>query len=133
MSATTTTTAKAATAVTFKKLPGVVAITRGIVIGDATMFSELDDGSLKPLPVIRHGIRGTQNVDMDGKDSTAGTTKRREVSNIQVTDSAKADPAAVALIVRFGIRFAPWATCRCSSPRARRTARKTPTPCATAS
>ena len=107
MSATATITAKAAAAVTFKKLPGVVAITRGIVIGDATMFSELGDGSVTPLPVIRHGIRGTQNVDMDGKDSTAGTTKRREVSNIQVTDSAKADPAAVALIVRFGIRFAP--------------------------
>lgn len=102
MSDTTTTKA-----VTFKKLPGVIAITRGIVIGDAVMYSELADGSLQPLPVIRHGIRGTQNVDLDGKEGTAGATKRREVSNIQVTDSAKADPAAVALVVRFGVRFAP--------------------------
>lgn len=101
MSATTT------APVTFKKLPGVVAITRGIVCGDAVMLSELADGSTRPLPVIRHGIRGTQNVDQEGKDSTSGTTKRREVSNIQVTDSAKADPAAAALLVRFGLRFAP--------------------------
>lgn len=90
----------------FKKLPGVVALTRGIVIGDATMFSELSDGSSKPLPVIRHGIRGTQNVHMEGKQGTSGTIKRREVSNIQTTDSAKSDPDAVALVVRFGVRFA---------------------------
>lgn len=91
---------------TFKKLPGVVALTRGIVLGDALMYSELDDGGKIPLPVIRHGIRGTQNVDADGKGGTSGNAVRREVSNIQVTDSAKADPAASALIVRFGIRFA---------------------------
>lgn len=90
----------------FKKLPGVVALTRGLVIGDATMFSELSDGSLKPLPVVRHGIRGTQNVDREGKEGTSGTVKRRQVSNIQTTDSAKSDPDAVALIVRFGLRFA---------------------------
>lgn len=90
---------------TFKRLPGVVAITRGIVVGDAVMYSELADGTEKALPVIRHGIRGTQNVDADGKGSTSGTAKRREVSNIQVTDSAKTDPQAVALRVRFGLRF----------------------------
>ena len=92
--------------VTFKKLPGVISVTRGIVIGDAVMYSEMPDGETRLLPVIRHGIRGTQNVDAESKESTAGNTKRREVSNIQVTDSAKTDPDATALLVRFGVRFA---------------------------
>lgn len=92
------------TAVTFKKLPSVVALTRSLVMTDALFYSALANGQEKPLPVLRHGIRGTQNVDKEGKTNAAGTVERREVANIQVTDSAKADPEAVALIARFGFR-----------------------------
>ena len=56
------------------KLPGVLAFQRAVVISDA-VFENTDGG---PLPVIRHGIRGTQNQ-----------SNAKKVSNIQDTDSAK--------------------------------------------
>lgn len=85
------------TSQTFKKLPGMLAITRGLTVSDALMFSDLGDGTERPLPVLRHGIRGTQNVN---------DKKVRNVSNIQMTDSAKTDPAAEGLVARFGLRMA---------------------------
>lgn len=90
----------------FKKLPGVLAFQRGLVITDATFFNVLKDGQT-PVVVVRHGIRGTQNVNKDGtaSKSTAANATRQEVSNIQTTDTAKLDEAATELAVRFSLRF----------------------------
>lgn len=90
----------------FKKLPGVLAFQRGLVITDALFFNVLPEGQT-PVMVVRHGIRGTQNVNKDGdaEKSTAANAKRQEVSNIQTTDTAKLDEEAHALAVRFSLRF----------------------------
>ncbi|CAK0764553.1 CRISPR-associated protein Csy3 [Gammaproteobacteria bacterium] len=92
-----------------KKLPGVLAFQRRHVVTDALMYSEIKgDFETYPLPVIRHGIRGTQNVNEGKSDAaTASAAKggEREISNIQITDSAKLDPNADALIVNFSLRL----------------------------
>lgn len=90
----------------FKKLPGVLAFQRGLVITDALFFNVLQDGQT-PVMVVRHGIRGTQNVNKSGEaeKSTAANAKRQEVSNIQTTDTAKLEEEAQALAVRFSLRF----------------------------
>lgn len=110
---------------TFKKLPGVLSFQRGIAISDALFFNQLDDNTETPVMVVRHGIRGTQNVSSgDTKPAKAqktdpesnaaeasptvdGTTKdsvARDVSNVQITDTAKLDPRSTALKVRFQVR-----------------------------
>ena len=88
------------------KLPGVLAFQRGLVITDALFYNVLPEGQ-SPVMVMRHGIRGTQNVNKngEGKKSTAANAKRQEVSNIQTTDTAKLDADARALAVRFSLRF----------------------------
>ena len=90
---------------TLKKLPGVLAFNRCHVVTDAEMFSRLPDGADAAIPVIRHGIRGTQNVNdgkgNDGQKVAAGGD--RSISNIQITESAKLDSKASALVIRFGI------------------------------
>jgi CRISPR-associated protein Csy3 len=90
-----------------KKLPGVLSFQRGTIVTDGLFYNIFDDGHVSPVPVIRHGIRGTQNINRT--ETTAGsasaTAKRENVSNIQTTDSAKLDPAAVALRVRLELRF----------------------------
>jgi CRISPR-associated protein Csy3 len=90
----------------FKKLPGVLSFQRGIVVTDALFYDDIG-GELTPVPVLRHGIRGTQNVNKkgDAETSTSGDAGREEVSNIQTTDTAKTAPDASALVVRFSIRF----------------------------
>jgi CRISPR-associated protein Csy3 len=90
----------------FKKLSGVLSFQRGIVITDALFYDEID-GELIPLYVLRHGIRGTQNVNKKGKGetSTSGDAARENVSNIQTTDTAKTAPKSSAVIARFAIRF----------------------------
>ena len=104
--------ATATAATVFKKLPGVLAFQRGLVISDAELFNEIDgEYETHPVVVVRHGIRGTQNVNKEGAKEglgdtvTSGDTDLRSVSNIQQTDSAKIDRQADALIVRFAIRF----------------------------
>lgn len=100
--------ATANTATVFKKLPGVLAFQRGLVISDAELFNEIGQSYEQyPVEVVRHGIRGTQNVNVGGSDddATSGDTKKREVSNIQQTDSAKLASNADAMIARFSIRF----------------------------
>lgn len=93
----------------FKRLPGVLSFQRGIVISDALFYNEIEGHyEHHPLPVVRHGIRGTQNINKggDSDDGTiANTGKRQEVSNIQTTDTAKLSPEADALIIRFSLRF----------------------------
>lgn len=90
-----------------KKLPGVLSFQRGMLATDALFYNRFADGRIAPLQVVRHGIRGTQNINkLTASDSaTAASAKRAEVSNIQTTDSAKLDPDAVALEVRFDLRF----------------------------
>lgn len=90
-----------------KKLPGVLSFQRCLLVTDAVFFNLFADGRTSPLPVVRHGIRGTQNINKSGKkeDSTTATVKREEVSNIQTTDSAKLDPQAQKLRVSFEVRF----------------------------
>ena len=90
-----------------KKLPGVLSFQRGMLATDALFYNRFADGRLAPLQVVRHGIRGTQNINKlaMSNSATAASAKRAEVSNIQTTDSAKLDPEAVALEVRFGLRF----------------------------
>lgn len=80
-----------------KKLPGVMSIQRTVVMSDAVMNNVFDDERTSPVAVIRHGIRGTQNLNNGHKDS--------EVSNIQETDTAKLDPKARAMSVEFDIKF----------------------------
>lgn len=94
-------------AMEFKKLPGVLSFQRGLVMSDALFFNCFEGTPQTPVTVVRHGIRGTQNVNKDGDatKSTATDAKRQEVSNIQTTDTAKLDPGAVAMAVRFSIRF----------------------------
>jgi len=97
-----------ATDMIFKKLPGVLSFQRGLVISDAELFNEIEgEYEAHPVYVIRHGIRGTQNVNKEGTGDTAtsGDTKLRSVSNIQQTDSAKLDSRADAMIARFSVRF----------------------------
>lgn len=81
-----------------KKLPGVMSIQRTVVTSDAVMSNVFDNGkATTPVAVVRHGIRGTQNLNNGHKDG--------EVSNIQETDTAKLDPQAKAMAVDFEIRF----------------------------
>jgi CRISPR-associated protein Csy3 len=79
------------------KLPGVTSFTRRSVISDGAFYS-LVDGVEVPLPVVRHGIRGTQNIN---------NTKEREPSQIQVTETARTEVNADAFLVRFNLRFLP--------------------------
>lgn len=82
----------------FKKLPGVLSLTRRINVTDALFYSLHADGSEKKLIVKRGGLRGTQNLNK---------AKDHEVNNIQLTDTAKSDSQAVAVVVRTVLRFLP--------------------------
>ncbi|WP_019895600.1 type I-F CRISPR-associated protein Csy3 [Hydrogenovibrio halophilus] len=93
---------------TFKKLPGVLSFKRGTIITDAVMLNEFDDGTTSPLMVVRHGIRGTQNVNKEGgKTNAKGESSDRDPSNIQQTDTAKMHPDSVAMRVNFDLSFLP--------------------------
>ena len=91
---------------TVNKLPGVLSFQRCLLITDALFFNEFADGTLTPLPVIRHGIRGVQNISKKSKkgQEAASSASREEVTNIQTTDSAKLDAKAERLLVRFDLR-----------------------------
>jgi len=91
-----------------KKLPGVLSFQRGMLVTDGLFFNEFSDKSVTPLHVMRHGIRGTQNINKKGsakEGATAASAKRQEVSQIQTTDSAKLAPESVGMQVRFDVRF----------------------------
>lgn len=97
---------------TLKKLPGVMAFRRGHIVSDAEMFNLFDEKASSPVFVFRHGIRGVQNIN-EGKGNTepwkkalkTGVAGERSVANIQTTDSAKVDPDATGMLVRFEMRF----------------------------
>ncbi len=125
---------------TLKKLPGVLAFSRGHVVTDGEMFNEIaGEHENHPVEVVRHGIRGTQNVN-DGKGNQdpwskvpkGGETASsgvRSPSNIQITETAKLDSKADALIVRFGFSMLDMAdsldSCVAADKEAGRMMRKT--------
>ena len=53
------------------KLPGVLSFQRCLLVTDGLFYNELDNGNLSPLWVIRHGIRGTQNINKASKEGQA--------------------------------------------------------------
>lgn len=83
---------------TQKRLPGVLSGQRLVVITDAPFENLFEDGRRTPLEVVRHGIRGTQNVNNE---------KESEVSNIQMTETARTDVEAIGFAAGFAIRFLP--------------------------
>lgn len=85
-----------ASPVIFDRTPGLLSFQRAIAMSDARLYSDIG-GALKPLPVIRHGIRGTQNINKPGANT--------EISNIQMTDSARLDADADAMVAKFSIKF----------------------------
>lgn len=77
-----------------KKLPGVLAFSRGHICSDALFFNDLGaDKPMTPVYVVRHGIRGTQN-----NEKASGPM---ESANVQITETAKLSEDAKALVVRF--------------------------------
>lgn len=91
----------------FKKLPGVTSFKRAVVITDGVMSNLFEDGSTNPVEIIRHGIRGTQNVVGDADEKKGTSKKDREISNVQETDTAKLNVDAVGMRVEFKMRFLP--------------------------
>ena len=85
----------------FEKLPGVLSFCRCIAATDALFFNLLESGAETPLSVTRSGLRGTQNINQH--DLAA----RAEVSNIQVTDTAKTSVEATDLVVRMAVAYHP--------------------------
>lgn len=86
------------------KIPGVTSFTRRAIISDGVFTSLVSDGENvyeKPVTVNRHGIRGTQNIN---------NTAKRDPVNIQITETARTDVNAEALIIRFNLRFLPLDT-----------------------
>ncbi len=89
----------------FKKLPGSLSLQRGTLISDAAFYHLHADGKEEVLQVMYHGIRGTQNVAGNKeKGAASGNSVAREVSNIQMTESAKLLPDAK-LVVKWDLRF----------------------------
>jgi len=89
----------------FKKLPGSLSLQRGTLISDAAFYHLHADGKEEALHVMYHGIRGTQNVAGNkDKGAASGNSVAREVSNIQMTESAKLLPDAK-LLVKWSLRF----------------------------
>ncbi|WP_409420100.1 type I-F CRISPR-associated protein Csy3 [Pseudaeromonas sp. ZJS20] len=79
------------------EMAAVLSVTRRMTMSDGVMSSKLENGKLQPIQVIRHGIRGTQNV----------AKQKDEVAQIQVTESAKTAPDAIGLHVKFQIMISP--------------------------
>ena len=89
---------------TFSKVPSVFSFQRSMIVSAGAFFNEIaGQQETPPVYVVRHGLRGTQNVSEAG-DSAKGT-KDRDVSNIQQTETALLDPRADALLVKFGLRM----------------------------
>ena len=81
-------------------VPAVLAVNRSMVISDGLFYglkSASPDAEKRIIPVIRHGIRGTQNT-------SAGATESSETAQIQSTESAKTFHEDRALRVEFSFR-----------------------------
>lgn len=78
------------------KKGSVISVMRGINVTDAPMSSWLPNQQAQAITVIRHGIRGTQNV-MSSKD----------VSNPQTTETAKTSADAIGMQIQFSLQTTP--------------------------
>ncbi len=83
------------------KLPEVLSFQRGVLCTDAPFWAITPEGE-RFIPVVRHGIRGTINVQ-ERKRVDKGT----EIANVQITESAKTPPNATGIVVRFSMGFVP--------------------------
>lgn len=81
-----------------KKLPGVNSYSRTQVISDGRFFCLNESAVETDLNVIRHGIRGTQNINKVGD---------YDVTQIQVTETARTEADSVAFGVEFSLKFLP--------------------------
>jgi len=93
-----------------KNLPSVLAFQRGVVVTDALLEYGTENGKVYPVPVIRHGVMGTQNVNEKpgAKDGTDTVVKgERDVRNLQVIESAKTGQSMTNLQVRFTMKTLP--------------------------
>lgn len=75
-------------------IPSVLAVRRALIISDGLFYGVDQNGGKKVIPVVRHGIRGTQNQSTGAKD----------VSNVQITESAKTFHDSQTLQVAFSFR-----------------------------
>lgn len=98
-----------------KYLPSVLAFRRSLIVTDAPFFYETSDGRIKPLPVISHGVMGTQNVNEKtppadksadkNADKVAASDKERDVRNLQQIETAKTGSDMESVIVEFQIKM----------------------------
>lgn len=96
---------------TFDKLPGVFSFQRSLMVSDGLFYDLHEDGKRTPLPVVRHGIRGTQAKngeaakpkEIEEKDSTS-EMEEQSVSAIQRTETAKSHANGKAVLIEFGLR-----------------------------
>lgn len=80
------------------KIPSVLGIRRALIVSDGVFYGVNEDEKKKNIiPVIRHGIRGTQNQGKGADD----------VSNVQRTESAKTFHDSRFLLVSFSFRPLP--------------------------
>lgn len=83
---------------TFAKTPAVFSFQRCMLVSDGAFFNQVDGNHADhPLPVVRHGLRGTINVNKPGVE--------REVAQVQTTETARTADDAEALVVVFGMRM----------------------------
>jgi len=83
-------------------IPEVFSVRRCAIVGDGLFYGlnvPYFEQKGDPIPVVRHGIRGTQNQN---KGETV-----EKVANVQVTESAKTFPENRAVLVTFPLRFLP--------------------------
>ena len=71
------------------KLPGVLSFQRCLLVTDGLFYNELGNGNLSPLWVMRHGIRGTQNINKSSKEGTGGLRQRQTGRSIQYPDDGQ--------------------------------------------
>lgn len=94
-----------------KKLPAVMALSRSFVVSDAVLTygaKDVDGKEVeKPVYVLRHGIRGTQNVNEQKTDDATNADSERKVSNIQEIESAKTGSDMLDLRIAFNFKTLP--------------------------
>ncbi|EFI34393.1 CRISPR-associated protein, Csy3 family [Desulfonatronospira thiodismutans ASO3-1] len=81
-------------------LPKLLSFQRGVAVSDGLMYnytSKPQNGYSK-VRVVRHGIRGTQNVSDASKE---------KLYQVQVTESAKTEANAEGLVIRFSFGLLP--------------------------
>jgi CRISPR-associated protein Csy3 len=88
-----------------RTLPPVLSFRRGVVLSDAPISYLNSEGETFPVPVIRHGLRGTQNVNAEEADQNSTVAGgERDWRNLQESESAKTGRDMMKVIVSFQFR-----------------------------